>query len=134
MNQQDISQKQIAETLGRSRCDVQGLQDHHRGNGDVSYPALCGPVNQLPIHDILNEIPTKSLLHARLLHDCDVTHISSIGRVAISISLREHANECSAECSELIGCSKYLITRRLCVLANTKLHHRNLLLRISMKF
>ena len=33
------------------------------------------------------------LLHARLLHDCDVTHISIIGRVATSISLREHANE-----------------------------------------
>ena len=33
------------------------------------------------------------LLHARLLHGCDVTHISSIGHFATSISLREHANE-----------------------------------------
>ena len=33
------------------------------------------------------------LLHARLLHGCGVTHISSIGRFATSISLREHANE-----------------------------------------
>ena len=33
------------------------------------------------------------LLHARLLHGCDATHISSIGHFATSISLREHANE-----------------------------------------
>ena len=40
-----------------------------------------------------NRLLHACLLHARLLHDCDVTHISSIGRFATSISLREHANE-----------------------------------------
>ena len=49
------------------------------------------------------------LLHARLLHDCDVTHISSIGRFATSISLREHANERYAECLGMNWCSKHLI-------------------------
>ena len=41
----------------------------------------------------INRLLHACLLHARLLHDCDVTHISSIGRFATSISLREHANE-----------------------------------------
>ena len=42
MNQQGISQKHIAETLGGSRCAVQELLDHHRGNADVSYlPSSC---------------------------------------------------------------------------------------------
>ena len=49
------------------------------------------------------------LLHACLLHDCDVTHISSIGRFATSISLREHANERYAECLGMNWCSKQLI-------------------------
>ena len=40
-----------------------------------------------------NRLLHACLLHARLLHGCDVTHISSIGRVATSISLREHANK-----------------------------------------
>ena len=40
-----------------------------------------------------NRLLHACLLHARLLHGCDVTHISSIGRFATSISLREHANE-----------------------------------------
>ena len=44
MNQQGISQKQIADTSGRSRCAVQGLLGHHRDNGDVSYiPSFCWP-------------------------------------------------------------------------------------------
>ena len=43
-------------------------------------------------HIIVYCTPVYSL-HARLLHGCDVTHISSIGRVATSISLREHANK-----------------------------------------
>ena len=41
----------------------------------------------------INRLLHACLLHARLLHDCDVTHISSIGRFATSISLCEHANE-----------------------------------------
>ena len=41
----------------------------------------------------VNRLLHACLLHARLLHGCDVTHISSIGRFATSISLREHANE-----------------------------------------
>ena len=49
------------------------------------------------------------LLHARLLHGCDVTHISSIGRFATSISLRQHANERYAECLGMNWCSKHLI-------------------------
>ena len=40
-----------------------------------------------------NRLLHACLLHDRLLHDCDVTHISSIGRFATWISLREHANE-----------------------------------------
>ena len=44
MNQQGISQKQIADTSGRSRCAVQGLLGHHQDNGDVSYlPSFCWP-------------------------------------------------------------------------------------------
>ena len=59
MNQQGISHKQIAETLGRSRCAVQGLLDHHRGNADVSYlPALVGPcVPQLPLDRLATSMP-----------------------------------------------------------------------------
>ena len=49
------------------------------------------------------------VLHACLLHDCDVTHISSIGRFATSISLCEHANERYAECLGMNWCSKHLI-------------------------
>ena len=49
------------------------------------------------------------LLHACLLHGCDVTHISSIGRFATSISLRERANERYAECLGMNWCSKHLI-------------------------
>ena len=49
------------------------------------------------------------LLHARLLHGCDVTHISSIGRFATSISLCERANERYAECLGMNWCSKHLI-------------------------
>ena len=40
-----------------------------------------------------NRLLHACLLHARLLHGCDVTYISSIGRFATSISLREYANE-----------------------------------------
>ena len=44
MNQQGISQKHMAETLGCSRCAVHGLLDHHKGNSDVSYlPSACQP-------------------------------------------------------------------------------------------
>ena len=53
-----------------------------------------------------NRLLYACLLHARLLHGCDVTHISSIGRFATSISLREHANERYAECLEMNLCSK----------------------------
>ena len=49
------------------------------------------------------------LLHARLLHGCDVTHISSICCFATSISLREHANERCDECLGMNWCSKHLI-------------------------
>ena len=56
-----------------------------------------------------NRLLHTCLLHARLLHDCDVTHISSIGRFATSISLREHANEHYAECLGMDWCSKPLI-------------------------
>ena len=49
------------------------------------------------------------LLHARLLHGCDVTHISSRCRFATSISLREHANERYAECLGMNWCSKHFI-------------------------
>ena len=42
--QQGISQKHVADTLGCSRCAVQGLLDHHKGNTYVSYtyPAFVG--------------------------------------------------------------------------------------------
>ena len=60
-----------------------------------------------------NRLLHACLLHARLLHGCDVTHISSIGRFATSISLREHANERYAECLGMNWCSKHLITRLL---------------------
>ena len=56
-----------------------------------------------------NRLLHACLLHARLLHGCDVTHISSIGRFAISISLRERANERYAECLGMNWCSKHLI-------------------------
>ena len=56
-----------------------------------------------------NRLLHACLLHARLLHGCDVTHISSIGRFATSISLREHANERYAECLGINWCSKHLI-------------------------
>ena len=56
-----------------------------------------------------NRLLHACLLHARLLHGCDVTHISSIGRFATSISLREHANERYAECLGMNWCSKHLI-------------------------
>ena len=56
-----------------------------------------------------NRLLHACLLHARLLHDCDVTHISSIGRFATSISLREHANERYAECLGMNWCLKHLI-------------------------
>ena len=43
MIQQGISQKHVADTLGCSRCVVQGLLDHHKGNTHVSYlPAFVG--------------------------------------------------------------------------------------------
>ena len=48
------------------------------------------------------------LLHACLLH-ARLLHISSIGRFATSISLREHANEHYAECLGMNWCSKHLI-------------------------
>ena len=62
MNQQGISQKQIAETLGRSRCAGRGLLDHHRGNGDVSYlPSSCRPsVPTLPLDRFGNLYATVS--------------------------------------------------------------------------
>ena len=60
-----------------------------------------------PFHN--NRLLHACLLHARLLHGCDVTHISSIGRFATSISLREHANERYAECLGMNWCSKQLI-------------------------
>ena len=41
-----------------------------------------------------NRLLHACLLHARLLHGCDVTHISRKGHFSTSISLREHANEC----------------------------------------
>ena len=56
-----------------------------------------------------NRLLHACLLHARLLHGCDVTHISSIGRFATSISLRQHANERYAECLGMNWCSKHLI-------------------------
>ena len=56
-----------------------------------------------------NRLLHACLLHARLLHGCDVTHISSLGRFATSISLRERANERYAECLGMNWCSKYLI-------------------------
>ena len=56
-----------------------------------------------------NRLLHACLLHARLLHGCDVTHISSIDRFATSISLREHANERYAECLGMNWCSKHLI-------------------------
>ena len=56
-----------------------------------------------------NRLLHACLLHARLLHGCDVTHISSIGRLATSISLRQHANERYAECLGMNWCSKHLI-------------------------
>ena len=56
-----------------------------------------------------NRLLHACLLHVRLLHGCDVTHISSIGRFATSISLREHANERYAECLGMNWCSKHLI-------------------------
>ena len=56
-----------------------------------------------------NRLLHACLLHARLLHGCDVTHISSIGRFATSISLHEHANERYAKCLVMNWCSKHLI-------------------------
>ena len=56
-----------------------------------------------------NRLLHACLLHARLLHGCDVTHIASIGRFATSISLREHANERYAKCLVMKWCSKHLI-------------------------
>ena len=64
-----------------------------------------------------NRLLHACLLHARLLHGCDVTHIFSIGRFATSISLHQHANERYAEClgpppPQCLGmnwCSKHLI-------------------------
>ena len=56
-----------------------------------------------------NRLLHACLLHARLLHGCDVTHIASIGRFATSISLREHANERYAKCLVMNWCSKHLI-------------------------
>ena len=56
-----------------------------------------------------NRLLHACLLHARLLHGCDVTHISSIGRFATSISLRQHANERYAECLGMNWCSKHLM-------------------------
>ena len=56
-----------------------------------------------------NRVLHACLLHARLLHDCDVTHISSIDHFATSISLCEHANERYAECLGMNWCSKQLI-------------------------
>ena len=44
-------------------------------------------------HHGMQSFRINRLLHARLLHGCDVTHISSIGRFETSISLREHTNE-----------------------------------------
>ena len=49
MNQQGISQKHMAETLGCSRCAVQGLLDHHKGNADVSYLPSGPGVPLLPL-------------------------------------------------------------------------------------
>ena len=44
MIQQGISLKHVADTLGCSRCAVQGLLDHHTGNTHVSYlPSFCRP-------------------------------------------------------------------------------------------
>ena len=62
MNQQGISQKQMAAILGRSRCAVQRLLDHHRGNGDVSYlSALVDPsIPQLPLDRFGNLYATVS--------------------------------------------------------------------------
>ena len=56
-----------------------------------------------------NRLLHACLLHARLLHGCDVTHISSIGRFATSISLREHANERYVKCLRMNWGSKHLI-------------------------
>ena len=61
------------------------------------------------LHHGMQSFHNNRLLHARLLHGCDVTHISSIGRFATSISLREHANERYAECLGMNWCSKHLI-------------------------
>ena len=63
-----------------------------------------------------NRLLHACLLHARLLHGCDVTHISSIGRFATSISLREHANERYAECLGMNWCSKHLIIMRYIII------------------
>ena len=62
MNQQGISQKQIAEPLGGSRCAVQGLLDHHEGmEMSATYPALVGPgVPQLPLERFGNLYATVS--------------------------------------------------------------------------
>ena len=62
MNQQGISQKQIVETLGGSRCAVQGPLDHHRGNADVRYlPSSCRlRLPQLPLDRFGNLYATVS--------------------------------------------------------------------------
>ena len=56
-----------------------------------------------------NHLLHACLLHARLLHGCDVTHIFSIGCFATSISLRQHANERYAICLGMNWCSKHLV-------------------------
>ena len=44
MIRQGISQKHVADTLGCSRCAVQGLLDHHKGKTYVScLPSFCRP-------------------------------------------------------------------------------------------
>ena len=49
------------------------------------------------------------IVYCTLVYCMIVTYISSIGRFATSISLREHANERYAECLGMNWCSKHLI-------------------------
>ena len=61
-------------------------------------------------------IGPNRLLHACLLHGCDVTHISSIGRFATLISLREHANERYVNPDSMFG--NELVLKHLIIINN----------------
>ena len=79
------------------QCESDYLWGNRSGGSPISFIYLLDLLLYTSINLMqsfrINRLLHACLLHARLLHDYDVTHISSIDHFATSISLREHANE-----------------------------------------